>query len=451
MTVAIKDNICTSTLPTTCASNMLKDFTSPYDATVIQLLEQSGALVMGKTNMDEFGMGSCNVHSIHGPVLNPYQYKCDKGALDSNKRTAGGSSGGSAAAVAMEMCTIALGSDTGGSVRMPASYCGIVGFKPSYGRVSRYGLVSYANSLDTVGILSRSVEDCRKTYDIISQYDVHDPTSMTEELREELDIKDRVLRTQLNGSRLDGLVVGIPQEYYVDSLSEEVLEVWRKGIQHLRDLGAVIKSVSMPHTPLALPAYYIIALAEASSNLARYDGVRYGNYWLCTSISIHTDHSLTGYRSPDNKDQLLYEDTRTKGFGDEVQRRILLGTHVLTAGTYETLFLPAQNARRLIQHDFDSVFSQENALFSNPPGTVDVLLTPSAISAAPTLYEDRGVNEYLNDVMTLPANLAGIPAITIPSGVDKEYPIGLQLLGQYGYDRYILHIADRLSRSLGSI
>ncbi|CAO3638387.1 unnamed protein product [Mucor hiemalis] len=429
-TIAIKDNFCTSFLPTTCASNMLKDFTSPYDATVVKLLNNAGALIIGKTNMDEFGMGSANVHSAFGAVVNPYKSESSNGG---EERSAGGSSGGSAASVAMKMCTAALGSDTGGSVRMPASYCGVVGFKPSYGRCSRYGLISYANSLDTVGILAREVKDCANVYDIISEYDNLDPTSIPVQLRNELDRNDTQLLLKY-GNDLNGLIVGVPQEFFVDSLSTEVLEVWRKGIKHLEQLGAKIVSVSTPHISLALPAYYIIALAEASSNLSRFDGVKYG------------------HRSPDNVDQLLYVDTRTNGFGEEVKRRILLGTHVLTAGTYEDLFLPAQSARRMIQNDFDSLFKQANLLYNSPHNEsidsvekVDVLLVPSATSDAPTLNSlDKnggGIEEYINDVMTLPANLAGIPAITVPFG-NNGYPIGLQLLGQYGYDKSLLHIAD---------
>ncbi|KAG0801539.1 hypothetical protein G6F29_006321 [Rhizopus arrhizus] len=398
------------------------DFTSPYDATVVRLLNDAGALIVGKTNMDEFGMGSANVHSVYGPVVNPYDL--------SDKRVAGGSSGGSAASVAANMCRAALGSDTGGSVRMPASYCGVVGFKPSYGRCSRNGLISYANSLDTIGILAKTVNDCSDVYNIISEYDELDPTSIPVEFRNELDEKDNELKSKWQDKEdLSGLVVGIPQEFYVDSLSDKVVDVWRKGIEKLKNLGAEIVPVSMPHVPLALPAYYIIALAEASSNLARFDGMKYG------------------YRSKEEEeDQLLFSITRSQGFGAEVQRRILLGTHVLTAGTYETLFLPAQKARRLIQQDFDNVFKQPNLLHNQgfTQGSAHILLIPSATSDAPIL-NNRGelVTEYMNDVMTLPANLAGIPAITIPFGQDK-YPIGLQLLSQYGYDQFLQSIAQKL-------
>ncbi|KAI8375793.1 amidase signature enzyme [Blakeslea trispora] len=416
MTVAIKDNICTSFLPTTCASRMLKDFTSPYNATVVELLNDAGALIMGKTNMDEFGMGSTNEHSAFGSVVNPL--------YANEQRSAGGSSGGSAASVAMNMCKAALGSDTGGSVRMPASYCGLVGFKPSYGRCSRHGLVAYANSLDTIGILTRDVKDCADVYQIISRYDERDPTSIPESLRTKLDEQDEQLFSRLDHD-LRGLVVGIPQEFYVDSLSPKVIEVWRKGVEHLQKLGAEVIPVSLPHLNLALPAYYIIALAEASSNLARYDGVRFG------------------HREPDEANQLLYQQTRTTAFGEEVKKRILLGTHVLTAGTYETLFLPAQSARSLIQKEFNQVFKHRNQLnHIEAKGQADVLLVPSATSMAPELHKKGGVQEYIDDVMTLPANLAGIPAVTVPF----EKTIGLQLLGQYGFDQSVLRVAEIMMR-----
>ncbi|KAI8992175.1 glutamyl-tRNA amidotransferase subunit A [Mycotypha africana] len=434
MTIGIKDNICTSSLPTTCASNMLRDFTSPYDATVVKMITEAGGLIMGKTNMDEFGMGSLNKHTVFGPVINPIGY------AKKESKSAGGSSGGSAASVAMNMCTAALGSDTGGSIRMPASYCGIVGFKPTYGRCSRYGLVAYANSLDTIGILARSVEDCSNVYDVISPYDEKDPTSMPIDLRTNLSIQECKLLSQFDhGNNLNGLVVGVPQEFYVDSLSDEVIQVWRRGIKQFKELGATIKSVSLPHISLALPAYYILAFAEASSNLSRYDGIRYG------------------HRRPNTNDAQLYENTRTNGFGDEVKRRILLGTHILTEGTYETLFLPAQKVRRTIQKEFNQLFKQANLLESDTKeleegatgvasqdSKVDILLVPSATSPAPLLSNDsaNNIQEYLNDVMTLPANLAGIPAITLPfASSNQEYPIGLQLMGQYGYDRFLLKIA----------
>ncbi|CAO3591234.1 unnamed protein product [Absidia cylindrospora] len=453
MPIAVKDNFCTSTLPTTCGSNMLKDFMSPYDATVVELMSQAGAKLIGKTNMDEFGMGSANIYSDSGPVKNPWDYKSNHTALDdpSQMRVAGGSSGGSAAAVAMNMCTVALGSDTGGSVRLPAAYCGVVGYKPSYGQLSRNGLVAYANSLDTVGLLGQSVQDISAVYNVISRYDEKDPTSIPVDLRTKIVEQENELLQNWQVSvagDLSGLRVGIPNEYYVDQLSSEVLDTWRNGIQSLRERGASIVPVSLPHTKYALPAYYIIALAEASSNLARFDGVRYG----------HHSQNASGT-------DLIYADTRAEGFGSEVQRRILLGTHVLTAGTYESHFLPAQQARRMIVNDFNKVFLPKNKLIRNDtttlgddvPQQVHVLLTPSSISTAPTLQDSLPtqskdshgvVDAYVNDVMTVPASLAGLPAITVPFGrsATNGYPIGLQLIGQYGYDRFLLDISARIEK-----
>ncbi|KAL1932961.1 hypothetical protein VTP01DRAFT_8639 [Rhizomucor pusillus] len=423
--VAVKDNICTTDLPTTCASQILKDFSSPYDATAVSFLRQAGAVIVGKTNMDEFGMGSANIFSHFGPVHNPKDIA----------RVAGGSSGGSAAAVAADMCSIALGSDTGGSVRLPASYCGVVGFKPSYGRISRYGLVTYANSLDTIGILARSVEDVKQVYDVISKYDTKDPTCMLPEVRQTVDPLDDAVAAKWKAGDLSGLVIGIPQEYYVKPLDVSILEIWRKGIRQFRELGATVVSINLPHTKLALSAYFTIALAEASSNLARYDGVRYG---FCSN-----DTATEG---------ALYAQTRSNGFGPEVKRRIMLGTHVLTAGTYDKHFLPAQKARRLVQQDFDQVFIQPNILNNRSQSgsyqTVHAILTPCAISAAPSIVEcttsQSAAEPYLNDVMTVPASLAGLPAISVPFGESNGYPVGLQLITQYGYDRFLLQLAQRL-------
>ncbi|KAI8070498.1 amidase signature domain-containing protein [Gongronella butleri] len=440
--VAVKDNFCTVDLPTTCGSKMLQNFTSPYDATVVQLLRDAGAKIMGKTNMDEFGMGSANMHSQAGPVRNPFAYKTNPDAFndDTTTRVAGGSSGGSAAAVAMDMCAVALGSDTGGSVRLPAAYCGVYGFKPSYGQISRHGLVAYANSLDTVGLLGKSIRDIDRVYDVLAKHDAKDPTSNST-LRETVAVEQEKLMSQWTGDDLKGLRVGVPSEYFVDPLSEEILSTWRRGIQHLKERGASVVPVSLPHTKNALASYYIIALAEASSNLARFDGIRYG------------------YRSEKKLDQeLIYADTRTEGFGDEVQRRILLGTHVLTAGTYETHFLPAQQMRQQIVNDFDRVFLMKNASVRDEAREkvmdepVHVLLTPCSISTAPTWQqarqtEDRSVvDEYVTDVMTVPASLAGVPAVAFPAGTSAQngFPIGLQMIAPYGFDKLLLHLVDKL-------
>ncbi|KAI9323569.1 amidase signature domain-containing protein [Dichotomocladium elegans] len=435
--IGIKDNFCTTALPTTCASRMLSRFQSPYDATVVERLNKAGAILMGKTNLDEFAMGGSNIFSVHGPVINPHG--------DGESRIAGGSSGGSAAAVAAGMCPAAIGSDTGGSVRLPASYCGVVGYKPSYGRCSRHGLVAYANSLDTVGVLAKDVKTASDVYDAISGYDPKDPTSMPDPLRIRIDASDAALAAQWSADDLTGLVVGVPQEYYVHPMPDTVVGLWRQGIRYLKSLGATMVPISLPHTRLALPAYYTIALAEASSNLARYDGVRYGRR-----------------SEADSDGSLPYADTRAEGFGDEVKRRIMLGTHILTAGTYEKSFLPAQKTRRLIQADFDEAFAMPNPLYSHvtPLGRsrsrsgVHVIVTPCAISSAPELraIEDNvrqggGVDTYVNDVMTVPASLAGLPAISVPFGKSTEdnFPVGLQVVSQYGYDKVALRVADILS------
>ncbi|CAG8639028.1 7014_t:CDS:10 [Funneliformis caledonium] len=452
--IAYKDLFCTSTLPTTC------DFKSPFNASVVKFLEEAGAIMIGKTNMDEFGMGSANVYSVFGPVYNPHSILFDENHLenDNNKnikkrRVAGGSSGGSAAAVAAGMCFAALGSDTGGSVRLPASYCGVVGFKPSYGRCSRWGLVAYANSLDTVGILTRTVNDAKLIYDVISKYDENDSTSMSPKIRSINSSLPSFLKSDSNTNDLRGLRVGVPKasEYYVSELNDPIIELWKKGIYYLRSQGASIVSVSCPSTRHALSAYYVLALSEASSNLARYDGVRYG------------------YRSEkesNENDNLLYADTR-EGFGKEVKRRIMLGTYTLTAGSYENYFLQAQKIRRMIQSDFDRVFKRPNPLHFIKKDTlkidddgVDVLITPVAISTAPKIENcsetnvsvgnnsNDFVNAYVNDVLTVPASLAGIPSISVPYGVSPTdgYPIGLQLMTQYGDEDTLLEVAKVLEK-----
>ncbi|RUS32743.1 amidase signature domain-containing protein [Jimgerdemannia flammicorona] len=449
--VAVKDNFCTTRISSSCGSAILKDFTSPYDATVVHLLRKARAVVMGKTNLDEFGMGSANIYSTFGPVYNPHDLGKGQGlGSPSERRVAGGSSGGSAAAVASGMCFAALGSDTGGSVRLPASYCGIVGFKPSYGRCSRWGLIAYANSLDTVGLLARTVRDAEIVYDIISEHDDRDPTSMPIDIRKHVDAITPGFES-ITGDLEDltGLRIGIPQEYFVSELAPAIVQLWRDGIAHLRDRGATIVPVSMPNTRHALSAYYVLASAEASSNLARFDGLRYGH---------RSD------KGSFKNDTLPYADTRTEGFGPEVRRRIILGTYVLTAGSYKNYFLQAQKVRRLVQEDFDHVFLFPNPVHHHPLPTdtssgVHVLLTPAAISTAPKLQDcfpsadetsnaKNPVDAYVGDVMTVPASLAGIPAIVVPFGASPldGYPIGLQLMAQYGDERTLLRVAATLER-----
>ncbi|KAJ3196693.1 Trimeric GatFAB AmidoTransferase(AdT) complex subunit [Irineochytrium annulatum] len=434
-TVAIKNNICTrGALPTTCGSKMLSDFTSPFNATVVDLLEKAGLLVIAKTNMDEFGMGSSNLHSAHGCVINPR-------APD---RVAGGSSGGSAAAVASGMARIALGSDTGGSVRLPAAYCGVIGFKPSYGRFSRWGLVSYASSLDTVGIFANTVNDAYAAYCILGKKDERDATSMelpwtkasmdasTDKLDES---KDDDPPPTLLGRR-----IGMPKEYFVDGLSAESAAAWEMAIEALRSLGATIVNVSLPHTSLALPTYYVLAPAEASSNLARYDGLRYG------AVEEKVSPGMAPFAA-----------VRTMGFGDEVRRRLLLGTFVLSESAYGSYYAQAQKVRRLIQKDFNEVFKYPHPhstyeSFTRVSG-VDAIITPATVGPAPTVaeYEDPEsgpVNECVNDVMTVPASLAGLPAMSVPITRTGKLPLGVQLIAQYGNDGAVFEIADALLKAL---
>ncbi|KAJ1949251.1 Trimeric GatFAB AmidoTransferase(AdT) complex subunit [Linderina macrospora] len=435
--VGVKLNIATSAGPTTCASGTLSNYRSPYAATAVSLLESAGATVAGKTNMDEFGMGSKTIFSIHGPTLNPATAEGD-----SEPRTAGGSSGGSAAAVAAGQCRVALGSDTGGSVRLPAAWCGVVGFKPTYGRISRHGLVSYGSSLDTVGVLARTVDDIRSAFKVMSAPDVHDMTCMSQQLRDRIDRLVAQSRPPAKDpSRpLSGVRIGLPAEYWVDELSTVTLDAWRSGAARLASLGADIVSVSLPHTKSALPVYYTIALAEASSNLARYDGIRYGQR-SDEQPPINTTNASQKYAN-----------TRSEGFGDEVQRRILLGTYVMTSAACQHFYTPAQKLRRLIQHDFDAVFALPNAMH---PGSspvkdgVDAILFPTAIGPAPRLHgnnEGSRVEAYVNDVMTVPASLAGLPAVSVPVGTSPDgLPVGLQLAAQYGDDAFLLETASRLA------
>ncbi|CAG8825468.1 24333_t:CDS:2, partial [Gigaspora margarita] len=492
--ITYKDNFCTKELSTTCGSNMLKNFISPFNATIVDLLQDSGAIMIGKTNMDEFGMGSANMYSAFGPAYNPHTIISDqKDPIDQEPRVAGGSSGGSAAAVASGMC---------GSIRLPASYCGVIGFKPSYGQCSRWGLVAYASSLDTVGIITRNVHDAQLIYgslnyelrifannalemqfisipsffsDIISKYDEKDPSSLPPKLRSINSSLASFDKTNSNFTDLSKLRVGIPQEYYVSELSDPIKSLWKRGISLLRSYGATIVSVSCPSTRYALPAYYILAPAEASSNLARYDGVRYGHR---SDMDSKQD------------EELLYTHTRSEGFGEEVKRRILLGTYTLTAGSYNNYFIYAQRIRKMVQSDFDSVFRRPNPLhlvknelssFYNCNNDeifeisnklrkenhgVDVIMTPVAISTSPKVkdslsssflsnldntksLDDSFVNAYVNDVFTIPANLAGIPAISVPFGISPidGFPIGLQLMTQYGDEHTLFYISKVLENN----
>ncbi|KAF5316644.1 hypothetical protein D9619_006247 [Psilocybe cf. subviscida] len=442
--VAMKDNIATSQLPTTCSSAILRDFVSPFDATVVELLQSSGADIIGKTNCDEFGMGSLNIHSAHGPVVNPF---CLSEENDTSKaRSAGGSSGGSAAAVAAGMCDAALGTDTGGSVRLPASYCGVVGLKPSYGIISRWGVVSYADSLDCVGILANDVRTTKRLFDSIARYDDKDPTAAPTDIRT---LASQHTASVLSSSPiLQGLRIGIPQEYFPAEISAEILDHMRSVIKRLKNAGATIVPVSLPTTSYALSSYYVLASAEASSNLARYDGVQYGSY---VKPDPTTDKTKTSN---------IYAQRRSANFGSEVQKRILLGTYALSADAFDNYFLQAQRVRQLIKDDFNRVFSIPNC-FSDAPEAhsstdsshVDILLHPSAIRTAPLLSEGRNssaadLSSYVQDVLTVPASLAGLPALSVPVRRTKpeEWPIGISVVGQWGTDELVLAVGDAIEK-----
>ncbi|MEX2649315.1 MAG: Asp-tRNA(Asn)/Glu-tRNA(Gln) amidotransferase subunit GatA [Alphaproteobacteria bacterium] len=407
--LGIKDLFCTRGILTTAGSHILDGFRPPYESTVTANLWRAGAVMLGKTNMDEFAMGSSNVTSHHGPVISPWRRKGSNARL-----VPGGSSGGSAAAVAARLCLGATGTDTGGSIRQPAAFSGIVGLKPTYGRVSRLGIVAFASSLDQAGPLARGVRDCAILLGVMAGHDPLDSTSVDRPVPDYEAVLDRPIK---------GLRVGVPKEYRVDGMPAEIDALWRQGIAWLKDQGAEFRDVSLPHTSYALPTYYIVAPAEASSNLARYDGVRYG-------LRVAGD-GVEG----------LYEATRAAGFGAEVKRRVLIGTYVLSAGYYDAYYLRAQKVRTLIARDFARAFE-----------TVDVLLTPTAPSAAFAIGEkmDDPVAMYLNDVFTVPASLAGLPAISVPAGLSADgLPLGLQLIGRGFDEETVLAAGAPLARAAG--
>jgi aspartyl-tRNA(Asn)/glutamyl-tRNA(Gln) amidotransferase subunit A len=396
--LGVKDLICMRNLPTTCGSRILENFIPPYDATVIKKLRQSGAVIVGKLNMDEFAMGSSTEHSGFKVTRNPWD----------STRIPGGSSGGSAAAVAADMCLGALGSDTGGSIRQPASHCGVVGMKPTYGRVSRFGLVAFASSLDQIGPLAKNVADCAQMLNVISGYDKADSTSVPR------DVPDYT--AALNGD-LSGVRIGIPKEYSAtEGLDPEVMSAVGSAVEVLEGLGAERVNVSLPRTEYAVAAYYVIAPSEASSNLARYDGVKYG------------------FRDRDAKNLMdMYRSTRSTGFGPEVQRRIIIGTYCLSAGYYEAYYGKASQVRTLIMEDFKKAFE-----------TCDVIICPVAPTAAFKIGEniDDPLTMYLSDMFTLSANLAGIPGISVPCGFSSGgLPIGLQILGNHFDEEMLFKVA----------
>lgn len=395
---ALKDLFCTKSILTSCGSKMLSNFISPYDATVYDKLNQAGAVLLGKVNMDEFAMGSSNENSFYGAVANPWD----------TSRIPGGSSGGSAAAVAAGLAAYSLGSDTGGSVRQPASYCGISSIKPTYGRISRYGMTAYASSLDQCGPMARSAEDMALILQTISGFDGKDSTSAN------VPVPD--YSTTLN-EPLTGLRIGIPKEFFADGLDADVAKVINEAVEEFKRLGATVKEVSLPNSHLSVAAYYVIAPAEASANLSRFDGVRFG-------------HSCD---APTNL-QDLYERSRWEGFGDEVKRRIVIGTYALSSGYYDAYYLKAQKIRRLIKNDFVAAFND-----------VDVLMGPVTPTTAFKIGEksDDPIAMYLGDIYTLPISLAGVPAVSIPVGFSDNLPVGLQIIGDYFNEAKLLNVAHQ--------
>tara|TARA_Y100001960_G_scaffold186299_1_gene195301 strand:- start:866 stop:2320 length:1455 start_codon:yes stop_codon:yes gene_type:complete len=394
--IAVKDLFCTKDVRTTAGSKILHNFIPTYESTVTHKLWSQGAFLLGKLNCDEFAMGSSNETSFFGNVENPY----------GEKIVPGGSSGGSASALAAELTPATIGTDTGGSIRQPASFTGTVGLKPTYGRCSRWGIVAFASSLDQAGPMTNNVEDCALLLETMSGYDPKDSTSA--------EIKVGNYTSKLT-DKIKGLKIGIPKEYRVDNMPTEIDNLWKKGIDYLKDAGAIIKNISLSHTMYALPAYYIVAPAEASSNLARYDGVKYG-------------HRARGKNLIE-----MYENTRSEGFGDEVKRRILIGTYVLSSGYYDAYYLKAQKVRQLIKKDFDEAFND-----------VDAILTPSTPSSAFKIGDKTSdpVSMYLNDIFTVPVNLSGLPAISVPAGYDKQnLPLGLQLIGKAFDEQTILNLS----------
>ncbi len=400
--IAVKDNICTRGLRTTCASGILRDFVPPYDATAYERLAANGFVTIGKTNMDEFAMGSTTETSFFGPARNPHD----------EARVPGGSSGGSAAAVSALMAPVSIGSDTGGSIRQPAAFCGVVGVKPTYGRVSRYGLVAFASSLDQIGSFGRTVEDAAAVLAALSGHDRRDSTS--------IEMPVDFSPDQLTGD-VRGMVIGVPEEYYA-GLSPDLRSILERRLAALESAGAALERISLKYTDYAIPVYYLIATAEASSNLARYDGVRYG------------------YRSPNVRRLAeLYTRTRQEGFGGEVKRRIILGTFSLSSGYYDAYYLKALKGRTLIINDFREAFSR-----------VDAIVTPVTASSAFRLGEKMSdpLDMYLSDILTISANLAAIPGLSIPAGKDVNgMPVGLQIMGSHFQEKKILNIAMALELS----
>ena len=412
--IGIKDLFCTKGVPSQAASRILEGFKPEYESTVSQKLRDSGAVMLGKLNMDEFAMGSSNETSIYGDVVNPWK-------LGEQALTPGGSSGGSAAAVAADLCLAATGTDTGGSIRQPAAFTGTVGIKPTYGRCSRWGIVSFASSLDQAGPMTKTVRDAAIMLEAMSGHDPKDSTSA--------DFAVPNFEAMLNGD-IRGKKIGIPREYRMDGMPDEIEALWQEGQDMLKSAGAEMIDISLPHTQYALPSYYVIAPAEASSNLARYDGVRFGHRAALTAGDGITE---------------MYEKTRAEGFGPEVQRRIMVGTYVLSAGFYDAYYNRARKVRALIKKDFDDVFATG----------IDSILTPTTPSAAFALggmADADPLEMYLNDVFTVTVNLAGLPGISVPAGLDKQgLPLGLQLIGRPWEEADLLNSAYALEQASGFV
>jgi len=401
--IAVKDLFCTNGVKTTAGSKILKNFIPTYESTVTQNIWNQGGILLGKLNCDEFAMGSSNETSFFGNVQNPI----------GENLVPGGSSGGSSSAVAANLTPVTIGTDTGGSIRQPASFTGTVGLKPTYGSCSRYGIVAFASSLDQAGPMSKNVKDAAILLEVISSFDKKDSTS--------INFKRNKYFEELTNN-IKGKKIGIPKEYRVEGMPDEIENLWNKGIEYIKECGAEVIDISLPHTNYALPTYYIVAPAEASSNLARYDGVKYG------------------FRSPGKNLIDMYEKTRSEGFGEEVKRRIMIGTYVLSSGYYDAYYLKAQKIRQLIKKDFDEVYNK-----------VDAILTPSTPSSAFKIGEktDDPVSMYLNDIFTVPVNLAGLPGISIPAGLDKNgFPLGLQIIGKPFDEQNILNIAYSMEEKI---
>ena len=399
--IAQKDIFCTNGIKTTCGSKMLDNFVAPYDATLIKKMNDAGLIMLGKTNMDEFAMGSSNETSFYGPVKNPWD----------NCRVPGGSSGGSASAVAARLTPAATGTDTGGSIRQPSSFCGITGLKPTYGRVSRYGMVAFASSLDQGGPMTQTAEDAALIMNIIAGFDEHDSTS-TEKPTDNYTEK-------LNNS-IKGLKIGLPKQYFDENLDNNVAGVIENGLKELEKLGAKCVDVELPHTELSIPAYYVVAPAECSSNLSRYDGVRFGH--RCKEPKDLSD---------------LYCRSRQEGFGKEVKRRIMTGTYVLSAGYYDAYYIKAQKIRQIISNDFQNVFKN-----------VDIIAGPTTTGVAFKLNEKLNdpISMYLSDLYTVSVNLAGLPAISVPSGFINKLPVGMQLIGNYFQESLLMNVAHQYQK-----